>query len=134
MLSILAALCPIAMMTFTSPDLDAVQDRYQRYLHYELRAEGVISQELAESWEASNVAGRRYILLGPASGVRRKNLSARHRGAEDARLRASEVLWLDHSGDRRARRLHVVRRHSKARPLSKRHQTGSSSSISQTTW
>ena len=65
---LMAALCPIAMMTFTSPDLDAVQDRYERYLHYELRAEGVISKELAESWRAPNVAGRRYILLGPASG------------------------------------------------------------------
>jgi hypothetical protein len=64
----LAAICPIAMMTFTSPDLDAVQERYQDHLHYELRSEGHISPELAASWGAPKVAGRRYILLGPASG------------------------------------------------------------------
>ncbi len=64
----MAAICPIAMMTFTSPDLDAVQDRYEQHLHYELRAEGVISEDLANSWQASKLTGRRYILLGPASG------------------------------------------------------------------
>lgn len=64
----LATLCPIAMMTFTSPDLDAVQARYETYLHYELRAEGTVSPELADSWRAPKTAGRRFILLGPASG------------------------------------------------------------------
>ena len=64
----LAAICPIAMMTFTSPDLGAVQQRYEDHLHYELRAEGTISRELAASWQTPEVAGRRYILLGPASG------------------------------------------------------------------
>lgn len=65
---LLTTLCPIAMMTFTSPDLAAVEARYERYLHYELRAEGTVSAELAASWQSPNVAGRRYILLGPASG------------------------------------------------------------------
>ena len=56
---LMAALCPIAMMTFTSPDLDAVQDRYERYLHYELRAEGVISKELRRK-----LGGRRTSPVG----------------------------------------------------------------------
>lgn len=66
----IAALCPIAMMTFTTPDLDAAQTRYEDHLDYEVRAEGVVSGALAESWDAPNVAGRPYILLGPESGAR----------------------------------------------------------------
>ncbi len=67
---VVAAICPIAMMTFTSPDLDAVRVRYETHLSYEVRAEGEISAELAESWGTPNVAGRPYILLGPESGAR----------------------------------------------------------------
>lgn len=66
----LATACPIAMMTFTSPDLEAVQARYEEHLNYELRSSGVVSTELAESWGAPNVGGRPYLLLGPESGER----------------------------------------------------------------
>lgn len=63
-------LCPIAMMTFTSPDLEAVESRYEQYLGYEVRAEGVVSEALAKSWGAANAEGRRFILMGPESGDR----------------------------------------------------------------
>ena len=58
------------MMTFTSPNLDYVESRYEQYLGYEVRAEGIISEELAKSWGAPNTEGRRYLLLGPESGDR----------------------------------------------------------------
>ena len=69
-LSFLATACPIAMMTFTSPNLDAVESRYEEHLGYEVRDRGVISQPLADSWGAPAVGGRPYLLLGPESGAR----------------------------------------------------------------
>ena len=68
--SFLATACPIAMMTFTSPDLDAVQEPYEEHLGYELRGSGTISTDLASSWGAPAMAGREYLLLGPESGER----------------------------------------------------------------
>lgn len=69
-LSFLATACPIAMMTFSSPDLDAVQARYEEHLGYQLRESGIVSPALAESWGAPAVGGRPYLLLGPESGAR----------------------------------------------------------------
>ncbi len=70
MVGIPGLLCPIAMMTFTSPDLEAVEARYEKYLGYEVRAEGTVSEALAKSWGAANAEGKRYILMGPESGDR----------------------------------------------------------------
>ena len=68
--SFLATACPIAMMTFTSPDLDSARERYEDYLGYEVRGSGNISTELADSWNAPAVAGQPFLLLGPQSGER----------------------------------------------------------------
>ena len=68
--SFLATACPIAMMTFTSPDLGAAQQRYEDYLGYEVRGTGLISAQLANSWDAPALDGRPYLLLGPESGER----------------------------------------------------------------
>lgn len=51
--------------TIAASDLHWVETHYGRWLDYQVRERGVVSKELAESWGAPGVAGRRYILMSP---------------------------------------------------------------------
>jgi catechol 2,3-dioxygenase-like lactoylglutathione lyase family enzyme len=61
-------LTAIIAVTLTVPDLDAAQSAYIGALGYRVAGEGVVSRELAAGWNAPRAAGRRYVLLQPASG------------------------------------------------------------------
>lgn len=54
--------------TVTVASLDRSIELYSRYLNYRVIETGSIARELAESWDAPNVAGHAYAILQPASG------------------------------------------------------------------
>jgi catechol 2,3-dioxygenase-like lactoylglutathione lyase family enzyme len=56
--------------TLLSADVDASARRYQDFFGYRLVESGLISAGLAESWFTPAMAGRRYHVLAPASGVK----------------------------------------------------------------
>jgi hypothetical protein len=60
-------LVSIVAVTLAAPDLGAVETAYTRYLRYEVVERGEVSLDLAQSWSAPAVAGRRYILMRPES-------------------------------------------------------------------
>ena len=68
----------IKMTTLGAPDLAKVEACYGDWLDYGVVERGQVSPALAASWGASASAGRRYAVLGPASG-------------EDVYLRAVEI-------------------------------------------
>lgn len=53
--------------TIAASDLQWVETNYGRWLDYRVRERGEISSELAASWGAPAVAGRRYVLMSPDS-------------------------------------------------------------------
>ena len=53
--------------TISARDLEWVETNYGRWLDYRVRERGVISPELAASWGAPAVAGRRYVMMSPDS-------------------------------------------------------------------
>jgi catechol 2,3-dioxygenase-like lactoylglutathione lyase family enzyme len=57
----------ITMATVPSSDLQAFEDRYKRWLGYEVRERGVVSAELAESWGTPAHADSRYLLMSSAA-------------------------------------------------------------------
>jgi catechol 2,3-dioxygenase-like lactoylglutathione lyase family enzyme len=61
-------LISIVAVTIAAPDLQAVEAAYVRHLHYDVVERGVLSQELAEAWQAPNIRGRKYLLMQPQSG------------------------------------------------------------------
>ena len=56
-----------AIATIAAQDLDWIETHYGRHFDYRVRERGTVSAELAASWGAPAVAGRRYILLSPDS-------------------------------------------------------------------
>jgi len=65
----LTSLGPIACVTVTAPDLDAVEHAYTKYLDQQVIARGVISADQAALWGTPGMADRRYLLLSPAAGT-----------------------------------------------------------------
>jgi hypothetical protein len=59
---------PIACVTITAPDLDAVESCYTKFLDYRVSGRGTISRPQAELWTCPALGGHRYLLLGPAAG------------------------------------------------------------------
>lgn len=55
--------------TITVSDLDRAVDNYARFLDYEPVEDGEVAGDLALSWGAPAVAGRRYAIMQPASGA-----------------------------------------------------------------
>lgn len=53
--------------TIAAQDLDWVETHYGQSFDYRVRERGTVSPELAASWGAPAVAGRRYILMSPDS-------------------------------------------------------------------
>jgi len=51
--------------TIAANDLQWVETHYSRWLDYRVRERGVVSTELAASWGAPAIAGRRYLLMSP---------------------------------------------------------------------
>ena len=62
-------LTAIIAVTLSVPDLSTAQAAYADALGYRVADEGVVSQELADGWNAPRIVGRRYALLQPASGA-----------------------------------------------------------------
>ena len=59
----------IKMATVSVPDVSSWTALYQEWLDYQLVEEGEVPVALAESWGAPGSAGRRYVVMGPASGA-----------------------------------------------------------------
>ena len=59
----------IACVTLTVADLAAATACYQRHLGYRVSDDGAIGRELARAWGRARLAGRRAVLLEPASGA-----------------------------------------------------------------
>jgi len=55
--------------TLLSADVDASARRYETFFGYRLVETGAVSAALAESWGTPAMAGRRFVVLAPASGV-----------------------------------------------------------------
>ena len=53
--------------TIAAHDLDWVETHYGHHFDYRVRERGTVSPELAASWGAPAVTGRRYILMSPDS-------------------------------------------------------------------
>lgn len=60
----------IFAVTLVVPDLDAVEAAYTRWLDYRVEARGRVDTAIAHGWGAAAMAGRRQLLLAPASGER----------------------------------------------------------------
>lgn len=88
-------------VTLVAPDLDAIETAYARWLDYRVAGRSVVDPGLARSWDAPAMAGRRQLLLAPASGERvyvRCVEGASLAGAEPLRTwgwNATEVLVAD---------------------------------------
>lgn len=55
--------------TLTTPDPEATAARYSRWLDYSVVERGVVSNDLAASWNAPASEGRAYVVCRPASGA-----------------------------------------------------------------
>jgi len=60
---------PLRAATMTVGDIDNAIDRYTRWFDYVALEQGVIAPDLARAWAAPGVAGSRYAVLRPASGL-----------------------------------------------------------------
>ena len=58
----------IRCVTFTAPDLAAVQDCYTRYLGYRVIERGHLPETLAAAWDAPAAAGKPMLTLAPHAG------------------------------------------------------------------
>ena len=63
-----ARIGPYAGGTIVTPDIDAASAPYVQYLKYSERAAGTVSRAMAQSWGAAAMEGRRFRVLGAASG------------------------------------------------------------------
>ena len=59
------ALGPIRCVTFTAPDLGAVEDAYREHLGYRVVSRGQIDEPLAHAWAAPAAAGSAMLELAP---------------------------------------------------------------------
>ena len=55
--------------TLTVADIAAASANYERHFDYARVEEGVVPEELAASWDAPASAGRRFVVMQPASGA-----------------------------------------------------------------
>jgi catechol 2,3-dioxygenase-like lactoylglutathione lyase family enzyme len=55
--------------TVTVADIARARDNYARYMDYSVVEEGAVDAGLAASWGAPKSAGRRYVVMKPASGA-----------------------------------------------------------------
>lgn len=58
----------IRAVTYTVPDLHAIEEAYTRWLDYRVIAREKVSKELGAAWGAPGVAEAPMLILGPASG------------------------------------------------------------------
>lgn len=58
----------IRAVTFTAADLAAAQSAWTTFMGYRLITRGRIAASTARSWGMPRLAGRRYLIVGPASG------------------------------------------------------------------
>lgn len=63
-----AMLVSILAVTIVVPDLAAVEAAYTSNLGYRVVERGAVDAELARAWDAPGMAGRRLLVLEPASG------------------------------------------------------------------
>lgn len=63
-----ATLRRIRMVTYTVPDIVAIEEAYVRWLRYRVIDRGEIAVMQALMWEASALRARPYVTLAPASG------------------------------------------------------------------
>lgn len=59
----------IFIVTIVVRQLALVEPAYREHLHYQTVARGVVSAELAQTWDAPSVRGDAYLLMQPASGA-----------------------------------------------------------------
>lgn len=59
----------VAIVTHAVGDLDAAVAGWQQYLDYRIVSAGTVADDLAQAWAAPGTAGRRCVLLAPASGA-----------------------------------------------------------------
>jgi hypothetical protein len=59
---------PIACVTVTTADIDAVESCYTQFLDHRVVGRGRISEGVANLWGCEGVADSRYILLSPEAG------------------------------------------------------------------
>jgi hypothetical protein len=57
------ALKRIQMATLTTPDLKQLEAHYGEWIGYQVRERGLISEALARSWDAPEIAGQPYVLM-----------------------------------------------------------------------
>jgi len=57
----------IEMATFSAPNVDQIAAVYEKWFGYGTVEKGEISAEIATSWGAAMMAGRRYVLMQPAN-------------------------------------------------------------------
>ena len=60
---------PLRAATMTVGDIASALDRYTRWFDYVVIEQGLIAPDLAQAWAAPRVAGSRYGVLRPASGL-----------------------------------------------------------------
>ncbi len=60
----------ILMVTMAAHNLSATETAYRDLLGYKVVERGKVSKALAQAWGAPAVAGRKYVLMQPASGAR----------------------------------------------------------------
>jgi catechol 2,3-dioxygenase-like lactoylglutathione lyase family enzyme len=58
---------PITCVTFTAPDLAAVEDAYSRFLDYRVVQRGQLSATQADAWNCPADAGTETLLMAPAA-------------------------------------------------------------------
>ena len=59
----------IAIVTVMVENLDLMKLAYKEELAYVVIEEGIISHKLAKSWDAENVAGRSFLIMGPKNNA-----------------------------------------------------------------
>jgi hypothetical protein len=62
------ALGTLRAVTITAPDLAVIEKAWTRFLGYKVVRRGALPASTAASWDAPAVAGKPYLVLGPASG------------------------------------------------------------------
>jgi hypothetical protein len=58
----------IRAVTLTATDLAGIEAAWTKFMGYKVVSRGAIAADTAESWGAPALRGKRYVILGPASG------------------------------------------------------------------
>ena len=58
----------IRAVTITATDLEAVEAAWTKFMGYQVVSRGRLSRATTESWKAPALRGKRFVILGPASG------------------------------------------------------------------